>query len=125
MIQKFKIFIDLGKFFAESQQPDVMTKMLQSVQEYEILLMPAKSMCPCLKPARFGPEYERQYLLVRSKVVGATFLVEAILIETKAEKYNMDSMHFADYANKMNSIFNMLNNISTKGNKLYNKQMLM
>ena len=125
MIKKIKTFIDMGKMFADSQQPDVISKMLQSIQEYVVLLMPPKvfgGFCPCLKPARFGPEYERQYLLTRSKVVAATFLVDAILIENKAEKFNMDSMHFADYANKMNSIFNILSNISTKGNEQAREQ---
>lgn len=125
MIKKFKLFIEMGKMFADSQQPDVISKMLQSIQEYVILLMPPKvfgGFCPCLKPARFGPEYERQYLLARSKVVAACFLVDAILIENKAEKFNMDSMHFADYANKLNSLFNLLSNISSRGNEQAREQ---
>lgn len=119
MIKRFRIFVDMGKVFADQQQPNVLAKMLEALQDYEYLLMPPKvfgGYCPCLKPARSGPEYDKRYLIVRCKVVAGTFLAHSILIESKGEKINMDSMHFADYSNKMNSIFNNLQSIQTKGN---------
>ena len=119
MARILRVFVDKGKFFSDQQQPNVLGKMIEAVHDYISLLMPAKvcgGFCPCLKPARSGPEYEKRYLMSRTKVVSVTFLAHSILIENKAEKYNMDSMHFADFANKMNNIFNVLSSISTKGN---------
>lgn len=118
MIKRFRAFVDMGKVFADQQQPNVLAKMLEAVQDYEYLLMPPKvfgGYCPCLKPARSGPEYDKRYLIVRCKVVAGTFLAHSILIESKGEKINMDSMHFADYSNKMNGIFNSLQSIQTRG----------
>lgn len=120
MITRLKDFANMGKFFAEQQPVDLLTKLTEALQEYELLLMPPKvfgGFCPCLKPARSGSEYDKRYLYTRSKVVSATYLSHSVIIESKAEKINMDSMHFADYTNKMNSLFNMLSSISTKGNE--------
>lgn len=118
MSRILRVFVDKGKMFSDQQQPNVLGKMIEAAHDYIALLMPAKvcgGFCPCLKPARSGPEYEKRYLMSRTKVVSATFLAHSILIENKAEKFNMDSMHFADFANKMNNIFNVLSSISTKG----------
>jgi hypothetical protein len=118
MIIRVREFIQMGKVFAEQQSPEILTNMAYAIHEYEDLLMPAKlfgGMCPCIKPARHGPDYDRQFVACRVKVVSTIFIAHAIIIENKAEKINMDSVHFADYTNKLNAIFNMLSSISTKG----------
>jgi hypothetical protein len=44
-------------------------------------------------------------------MISVIFISYAVVIEHKGEQHNMDSMHYADYVNKMNLIFNVLADI--------------
>ena len=120
MGKKLRLFANVGQSFAESLQPDFLTKVIQTVQEYEHLIMPPKvfgGFCPCLKPARDGPEYDKKFRATLAKVVATLFVCQAVVIENAGEKLNMDSMHFVDYSNRMNTLHTTLGSISTKGNE--------
>ena len=119
MIKALRAFVDMGIVFAEQQQHGLLPKLTQALEEYELLLNPPKilgGICPCLKPARFGPEYDRKFALVKAQALASAFMARSVVIEGKGEKLNMDSMRFSDYSNKMNNLFNTLSSISTKGN---------
>ena len=114
MCQKARLLADLGPF--SNLQIDFLTKVTDAIHEYQHLIIPPKvfrGFCPCLKPARTGPEYERNFFNALSKVVSALFLCEVLLIKYHVEKLSMESMHFLDYANKMNSIQTALGDILT------------
>ena len=120
MSKKLRLFANLGQAFAEALQPDFLTKIIETIQEYEHLIMPPKlfgGFCPCLKPARDGPEYDKKFRTVFARVIATLFVCQAVVIEHTGEQLNMDSMHFADYANRMNTLHSTLGSISTKGNE--------
>lgn len=120
MAKKLRLFANVGQSFAESLQPDFLTKIIGTIQEYGHLIMPPKvfgGFCPCLKPARDGPEYDKRFRAILAKVVSTLFVCQAVVIENTGEKLNMDSMHFQDYANRMNTLHTTLTSISTKGNE--------
>ena len=118
MCHKFKHLVALGESFAATLSPDLIPKFTDAIQEYESLLMPPKvfgGLCPCFKPARDGPEYDRRFMVVMAKVATMVFLSQAVVLESKCEKLNMDSMHFADYANRLNTVHTTLAAIQSKG----------
>ena len=120
MTKKLRLFANVGKSFAESLQPDFLVKIIETIHEYGHLIMPPKvfgGFCPCLKPARDGPEYDKKFRAVFAKVVSTLFVCQAVVIENAGEKLNMDSMHFQDYVNRMNTIQTTLGSISTRGNE--------
>lgn len=120
MTKKLRLFAKLGQGYAESLQPDFLPKITEAIEEYEHLIMPPKvfgGFCPCLKPARDGPEYDKKFRATLAKVVSTLFVCQAVVIEDAGEKLNMDSMHFADYANRMNTLQTVLSSISTQGNE--------
>jgi hypothetical protein len=120
MCKKIRSFANAGQTFADSLQPDFLAKIIDSIQDYSNLIMPPKvfgGFCPCLKPAREGPEYDKKFQITMSKVVSTLFVCQAVLIENQGEQLNMDSMHFADYSNRMNTLHTTLGSISTKGSE--------
>ena len=120
MAKKLKIFASGGRNFAEGLQPDFISKITEAIEEYEHLIMPPKvcgGFCPCLKPARDGPEYDKKFRATMAKMVSTLFVCQAVVIEHRGEKINMDSMHFAEYANRMNTVHSHLCAISTTGNE--------
>ena len=119
MCQKARLLADLGPF--SNLQIDFLTKVTDAIREYEQLILPPKvfrGFCPCLKLARTGPEYERNFFNALSKVVSALFLCEVLLIKYHVEKLNMESMHFLDYVNKMNAIQTTLGSILIENKEL-------
>ena len=120
MAKKLKIFASGGRNFAEGLQPDFISKITEAIEEYEHLIMPPKvcgGFCPCLKPARDGPEYDKKFRATMAKMVSTLFVCQAVVIEHRGEKINMDSMHFAEYANRMNTVHSHLCAITTTGNE--------
>ena len=120
MTKKLRSFAKLGQSYAETLQPDFLPKITEAIEEYEHLIMPPKvfgGFCPCLKPARDGPEYDKKFRATLAKVVSTLFVCQAVVIEDAGEKLNMDSMHFADYANRMNTLHTTLAAISSQGNE--------
>lgn len=118
MNKRLRQFAKKGKAFAESLPPDFVSKLTDSIISYRDLIMPPKifgGYCPCLKPARSGIEYEKKLMIVKAKMASTIFLCQAVIIESHGEQHNMQSMHFADYVNKMNSIFNSLSEIKCTG----------
>ena len=72
MCHKLKLFSDLGESYAATLASDFVLKCTDAIQEYEALLMPPKvfgGLCPCLKTARDGPEYDRRFMVVMAKVL--------------------------------------------------------
>ena len=118
MAHKLRHFANLGESFAATLSPGLVPRFTDAVVEYSGLLMPPKvfgGLCPCFKPARDGPEYDRNFMSAMAKVAAVVFLSQAVVIESKSEKYNMDSMHFADYANRLNTVHTTLAAIQSKG----------
>ena len=118
MAHKLRHFANLGESFAATVSPGLVPRFTDAVQEYSTLLMPPKvfgGLCPCFKAARDGPEYDRKFMSAMAKVATVVFLSQAVVIESKSEKYNMDSMHFADYANRLNTVHTTLAAIQSKG----------
>jgi hypothetical protein len=119
MIAAVKEFVTLGVVFAEQQPHGFIPTLTRALEDYEGLLLPPKvcgGFCPCLKPARNGPEYDRKFFSTRAEVDVCIFMAKAIVIEGKAEKLNIESVKYAEYATKMNNLFNSLSIISTRGN---------
>jgi len=119
MCKKLRIFAKKGQQFAETLPPDFLSKIEESMISYQNLMVPPKILggyCPCLKPARSGPEYDKKLMTVKAKMVSTLFLCQAVIIESEAEHHNMQSMHFSDFSNKMNSIFSALSEIKCTGN---------
>ena len=120
LLKKLRQFSKMGQSFAETLPPDFVNKLTDSIISYRDLIMPPKvcgGYCPCLKPARSGIEYEKKMMTVKAKMASSIFLCQAVIIEHRGETHNMQSMHFADYANKMNSIFNTLSEIKCSGSE--------
>eukprot|EP01039_Chlorochromonas_danica_P008756 gene8757-9655_t len=118
LVKRLHKFAEKGRSFADTLPPDFVNKLIDTIQWYQNLIMPPKvlgGLCPCLKPARSGPDYEAKYLATKARMVASLFNVQAVLIENKGEQHNMDSMHYADYVNKMNAVFNNLSDISCSG----------
>lgn len=118
MVKRLQKFAEKGRSFADNLPPDFVNRLIDTIQCYQDLIMPPKVLggfCPCLKPARSGPEYETKLLTAKSKMTACVFNVQAVLIEAKGEIHNMDSMHYADYVNKMNVVFNTLSDINCSG----------
>ena len=118
MCKRLRKFADMGQSFAETLPPDFTAKLTESIEGYRDLMVPPKILggfCPCLKPARSGPEYDKKILTVKSKMVTSLFVTQAVIVESRGEKINMDSMHYADYCNKMNKCFDQLNDVKCKG----------
>lgn len=120
MSKKARLFASKGQSFADQLQPDFIVKIIEAIQDYQILIMPPKvfgGFCPCLKPAREGPEYDKKFLASYIKVVSTIYVTQAVLLENTADQMNMDAMHFGDYANRMNTLHSTLGSISTNGNE--------
>lgn len=119
MLKRLHKFAEKGQTFADTLPSDFLPKLIEAIQTYQNLMMPPKvfgGLCPCLKPARSGPEYEKKFLIAKSKMVTTIFVTQAVLIEYKGEQHNMESMHFNEYVNKMNSIFTTLSDIKYQNN---------
>jgi hypothetical protein len=119
MCKRFQKLAEKGQSFAETLSSDFLPKLIETIHLYQNLIMPPKILggfCPCLKPARSGVEYDKKFLTAKSKMVSSIFCTQAVLIEHKGEQHNMDSMHYADYANKMNKIFDSLSDIKCNTN---------
>ncbi|RYH24561.1 hypothetical protein EON65_16695 [archaeon] len=119
MAKRMRKFAEKGRTFADTLSPDFVNQLIDSIQTYQSLIMPPKvlgGMCPCLKPARSGPEYDSKMLTAKTRMVTSIFVVQAVLVENKGEEHNMESMHYADYVNKMNTVFNSLQEIKCSGN---------
>lgn len=119
MCKKLVVLAKLGRSFAESIQPvDFIPKITEAMEEYQHLIMPPKvfgGFCPCLKPARDGPEYDKRFRAVFAKVVSALFVCQAVVIEHSGERLNTDSMHFKDYVTRMKTVHDKLHSLTTKG----------
>jgi hypothetical protein len=100
MSKKARLFASKGQSFADQLQPDFIVKIIEAIQDYQILIMPPKvfgGFCPCLKPAREGPEYDKKFLASYIKVVSTIYVTQAVLLENTADQMNMDAMHFGMY----------------------------
>ncbi len=120
LCKRLKKFAEEGQTFAETLPPDFTNKLTDTIQSYQNLIVPPKifgGFCPCLKPARSGEEYEKKMLTTKSKMVASLFVVQAVIIESRGEVINMNSMHYADYVNKMNTVFNSLADIRCVGSE--------
>lgn len=120
LLKKLSQFAKMGQSFAETLPPDFVIKLTDSIVSYRDLIMPPKvcgGYCPCLKPARSGIEYDKKMMVVKAKMASSIFLCQAVIIEHRGEAHNMQSMHFTDYANKMNSIMNALLEIKCTGSE--------
>lgn len=120
LLKKLRQFAKMGRSFAETLPPDFVSKLTDSIVCYRDLIMPPKvcgGYCPCLKPARSGIEYDKKMMVVKAKMASSIFLCQAVIIEHRGEAHNMQSMHFTDYANKMNSILNSLSEIKCSGSE--------
>jgi hypothetical protein len=134
MSKRLQKFAEKGEGFAETLPNDFLPKLMDAIQSYQLLIVPPKpfgGFCPCLKPARSGVEYEKKMLVTKAKMVSVIFISYAVIIENKGEQHNMDSMHYADYCNKMNNVFSQLNevklmnsNVSEKGLEANRKKLL-
>jgi len=112
-----KAFVELGEQFADTLPPDNIAKFIEAVKECQDLLIPPKvfgGFCPCLKPARSGPEYDKRFLLAQSKMVASAFMCEACVIGHKAEALFEDANN-TDYSTKMNQHFKTLGEITSQG----------
>lgn len=113
MCKKVRLFADYGQ--NADLQDAFVSKVIDTLKVYMNLLMPPKifgGFCPCLKPARFGPEYEKRFVVVLARVVSALFECEAVVIEFCSERINLGSLHFVDYLSRMNVIQCTLSSIS-------------
>jgi hypothetical protein len=113
MCKKVRLFADYGQ--NADLQDAFVSKVTETMKGYMNLLMPPKifgGFCPCLKPARFGPEYEKKFVVVLARVVSALFECEAVVIEFCSERINLGSLHFFDYLSRMNVIRSTLSSIS-------------
>lgn len=116
MCKKIRIVTDVIPSVELQLQVDYLRKVTEAIEEYARLIMPPKVLggfCPCLKPARNGPEYERTFFVVLSKIVSALFLSEILLIEYQVMRINNDSTRFIDYTNRMDALQSVLKFITT------------
>ena len=96
------------------------TKITEAINEYVLLIIPPKILggyCPCLKKARYGPEYERRFFVTFSRIIAIVFLCDVIVLENHTEKLNTYSVRFTDYSNRMNILNTTLINIPIRGNE--------
>lgn len=115
MCKKVRLFADCGR--SADLQNAFVSKVIDCIKEYMNLMMPPKicgGFCPCLRPARQGPEYEKKFIITLAKVVSTLFECEAVVIEFCAERLNLGSMHFVDYISRMDIIYATLANICGK-----------
>ena len=115
MCKKVRLFADFG--LTNDLQGVFVAKVIDVINEYVNLLVPPKvcgGYCPCLKPSRIGPEYEKRFVVVLSKVVSVLFESEAVVIEFCGERLNLASMHFIEYLSRMNVIHGSLTAASEK-----------
>jgi hypothetical protein len=115
MCKKVRLFVDYGK--NADLQDAFVSKVTETLKGYMNLLMPPKILggfCPCLKPARFGPEYEKKFVVVLARVVSVLFECEAVVIEFCSERINLASLHFVDYLSRMNIIHGILSSSSDR-----------
>lgn len=113
MCKKVRLFADYGQ--NADLQDAFVSKVTETVKVYMNLLMPPKicgGYCPCLKPARFGPEYEKRFVVVLARVVSTLFECEAVVIEFCSERINLGSLHFVDYLSRLNVIQVTLSSIA-------------
>ena len=115
MCKKVRLFADFG--LTNDLQGVFVAKVIDVINEYVNLLVPPKvcgGYCPCLKPSRIGPEYEKRFVIVLCKVVSVLFESEAVVIEFCGERLNLASMHFIEYLSRMNVIHGSLTAASDK-----------
>lgn len=120
MCKRLQKFAEKGQDFADSLPPDFVPKLRDAMVSYQTLIVPPKlfgGFCPCLKPSRDGPEYEKKLLYTKAKMVSVVFLAQAVLIENKGEQHNMDSVQYADYVSKMNIVFKSLDDVKYGNNE--------
>ena len=109
-----------GESFFTNVPAEYINKLIQSIQMYQDLIEPRKifgGLCPCLKPPRKGPEYDRKYCWTTAHIVTSIFFPIAILADNKAESLNFESVRYSDYIIKMNDLFKILNKINNKSNE--------
>ena len=93
---------------------ELITKITDAIHEYIRLIIPPKILggyCPCLKLARYGPEYERRFFVTFSKVIATVFLCDVIVLEQHTEKLNTYSARYADYITRLNILQTILRNV--------------
>jgi hypothetical protein len=114
LCKRLQKFAEKGETFADQLAPDLLPRLQDAMVSYQTLIVPPKifgGFCPCLKPARSGPEYDKKLFLTKAKMVAASFLAQAVLIESKGEEHNMESVQYADYVSKMNIVFKQLDEV--------------
>lgn len=131
MCKRFQRFAEKGQEFADTLSPDFVPKLIDAMVLYQNLIVPPKvfgGFCPCLKPARSGPEYDKKLILTKAKMVTVSFTSQAVLIEQKAEQHNVEGVQSADYVSKMNIVFKALEDIkvgsSEKSQEVARKKLL-
>lgn len=131
MCKRFQRFAEKGQDFADTLSPDFVPKLIEAMNLYQTLIVPPKifgGFCPCLKPARNGPEYEKKLSLTKARMVTACFTSQAVLIEQKAEQHNVEGVQSADYVSKMTLVFKALDDIkvgnSEKSQELSRKKLI-
>jgi vacuolar-type H+-ATPase subunit E/Vma4 len=108
MCKRLKKFAEKGEIFADELPPDILPKFIDSITSYQTLIIPPKvfgGFCPCLKPARNGPEYDRKFFITKAKMVSSIFVSYALLINKKADDIVSRSSHFDVYVDDMNRVF--------------------
>jgi len=120
MASKLEEFVKLGTSYVDTNvQPDTMYKMSEATTELTELMIPPKvfgGYCPCFKPKRSGPDYDKRFYSAESKIILTTFLCHAAVIDHSAELMNDDSAYYSSISKKMNGVFNTLSEIKTQGN---------
>jgi len=120
MASKLDEFVKLGNSYVDTNvQPETLYKMSEATTELTELMIPPKvfgGYCPCFKPKRSGPDYDRRFYSAESKIILTTFLCHAAVIDHSAELMNDDSAYYSSISKKMNGVFNTLSEIKTQGN---------
>jgi hypothetical protein len=112
MVKRLQKFAAKGETFMDDlPSPDILPSFIDAIQSYQLLIVPPKpfgGFCPCLKPARDGPEYDRKFFSTKAKMVSSVFVSYAILILKKGEEVSSRCSQFDVFVDDMNRVFNPL-----------------
>jgi hypothetical protein len=122
MVDALTEFRALGNFFWMTLPEIDLMEIQNAVEQYKLMLLPPNicfglnKCCPCLvKLQRSGVEYEKKLMTTHALLVESGYSVRLIVLEQAIDKMNTESMHYVEYVNRMNAIFNSLGSISTRG----------
>lgn len=93
------------------------------MDSYSALLLPPslfgglELFCPCLKPGRSGPEYDKRLRRMRCQLVNNVYATEVALFFLQADASNKESLYYAEYESKMTAIATVLEQVLTRGDQ--------